>query len=40
MLKGTHKVDGVYNCDPAKDSEAVFFEKISYSEILATNHIY
>jgi uridylate kinase len=37
MLKGTHKVDGVYNCDPSKNDEAVFFEKISYSEILEKN---
>lgn len=33
ILKGT-KVDGVYDSDPAKNSKAKMFEKISYMEVL------
>ncbi|MFA5271341.1 MAG: UMP kinase [Candidatus Omnitrophota bacterium] len=33
LLKGT-KVDGVYSSDPLKDKTAVFFEKLSYMEVI------
>lgn len=35
ILKGTHSgVDGVYSADPLKDSKAVRFEDISFSEVI------
>lgn len=34
LLKAT-KVDGIYNCDPAKDSNAIKYDEISYSQFLA-----
>ncbi|MDA8553210.1 UMP kinase [Alphaproteobacteria bacterium] len=34
LLKGT-KVDGVYNADPAKDSTAVRYERLSFHQVLA-----
>lgn len=34
LLKGT-KVDGVYNADPAKDSSAVRYERLSFHQVLA-----
>ena len=30
-------IDGIYDRDPKKDSNAVFFEEISYSEMIARN---
>ena len=36
IFKGT-KVDGIYDKDPMKDSDAIKFDKISYSEILSKN---
>ena len=36
MLKGT-KVDGIYDKDPAKYSDAVLYKSISYSDILKKN---
>ncbi len=36
MLKGT-KVDGIYNKDPVKNSDAVLYKTISYSDILKNN---
>ena len=36
IFKGT-KVDGIYDKDPMKDSEAIKFDKISYSEVLSKN---
>lgn len=36
ILKGT-KPDGVYNCDPEKDENAVFLENLSYNDVLAKN---
>ena len=36
MLKGT-KVDGIYDKDPVKNSDAVLYQSISYSEILKNN---
>jgi len=36
MLKGT-KVTGVFSSDPVKDKNAVFFDKISYDEVIARN---
>ena len=36
MLKGT-KVDGIYNKDPMKNSDAVLYQTISYSEIIKNN---
>jgi len=36
LLKGT-KVDGVYDKDPALNSDAVRFNKISFSEVLTKN---
>jgi uridylate kinase len=36
ILKAT-KVDGVYDRDPARDADAVKFEKISYTDILTKN---
>ncbi|MCO4822099.1 MAG: UMP kinase [Flavobacteriaceae bacterium] len=33
ILKGT-RVDGIYNADPEKDSEAVKFDHISFDEVL------
>ncbi|MFA6281741.1 MAG: UMP kinase [Candidatus Omnitrophota bacterium] len=33
LLKGT-KVDGVYSSDPLKDNTAVFFNKLSYLEVI------
>ena len=34
MLKAT-KVDGVYDCDPVSNSDAVRYEKLSYDEAIA-----
>jgi len=34
LLKGT-KVDGVYNADPAKDPNAVRYERLSFHQVLA-----
>ena len=36
LMKAT-KVDGVYECDPAKDPMAVRYEHISFSEVLSRN---
>jgi uridylate kinase len=36
MLKAT-KVDGVYNKDPVTNKDAVFYDTISYTEVLAQN---
>lgn len=36
LMKAT-KVDGIYNKDPLKHPDAVKFEKVSYSEVLANN---
>ena len=36
IFKGT-KVDGIYDKDPLKDSDAIKFDKISYSEVLSKN---
>ena len=36
IFKGT-KVDGIYDKDPMKDSNAIKFDKISYSEVLSKN---
>lgn len=36
ILKAT-KVDGVYDRDPAKDPNAVMYEKISYTDVLIKN---
>ena len=36
IFKGT-KVDGIYDKDPMKDSDAIKFDKISYSEVLSKN---
>ena len=36
LLKGT-KVDGVYDKDPVLNSDAVRFNKISFSEVLTKN---
>ena len=36
IFKGT-KVDGIYDKDPIKDSDAIKFDKISYSEVLSKN---
>ncbi len=36
ILKGT-RVDGVYTSDPEKDENAMFFEKISYIDVLNKN---
>ena len=36
IMKAT-KVDGVYDCDPVENREAVMFDKISYNEVLAKN---
>lgn len=36
ILKAT-KVDGVYDRDPVKHSDALFFEHISYSEVMTRN---
>jgi uridylate kinase len=33
LLKGT-KVDGVYSADPKKDTNATFYEEITYSDVL------
>lgn len=33
MMKAT-KVDGIYDSDPAKNPDAVKFDKISYLEVL------
>jgi uridylate kinase len=34
LLKGT-KVDGVYNADPAKDPNAVRYDRLSFHQVLA-----
>jgi uridylate kinase len=34
LLMTKHKVDGIYNADPAKDSSAKKFDKLSYFEAL------
>jgi len=36
IMKAT-KVDGVYDCDPVVNTDAVMFKKISYNEVLAKN---
>lgn len=36
LLKAT-KVDGVYDCDPVMNPDAVRFESISYSDVLSKN---
>ncbi|MDD2907847.1 MAG: UMP kinase [Candidatus Gracilibacteria bacterium] len=36
MIKAT-KVDGIYNKDPIKHSDAKFYEKISYDEVISKN---
>jgi uridylate kinase len=36
LLKAT-KVDGVYDSDPAKNTNAIKYEKISYTEVLTKN---
>ena len=36
IFKGT-KVDGIYDKDPMKDSDAIKFDKISFSEVLSKN---
>jgi uridylate kinase len=36
LMKAT-KVDGVYECDPAKNPLAVRFDRISFSEVLSRN---
>jgi uridylate kinase len=36
LLKAT-KVDGVYDCDPVKNANAVKYEKISYTDVLTKN---
>ncbi len=36
IIKGT-RVDGVYDSDPEKNSEAKFFEEISYHDVLEKN---
>ena len=36
IFKGT-KVDGIYDKDPMKDSDAIKFDKISYNEVLSKN---
>lgn len=33
VLKAT-KVDGVYNCDPAKNPDAVLYRNLSYAEVI------
>ena len=33
MLKAT-KVDGVYDCDPAKNPNAKLYHKLSYAEVI------
>jgi uridylate kinase len=36
MIKAT-KVDGIYDKDPMKYTDAVFFENVSYDEVIAKN---
>ena len=36
IVKAT-KVDGLYDKDPEKNSDAIFYEKISYLEVLSKN---
>ncbi len=36
ILKGT-RVDGVYDCDPEKNSDAQMYSKISYNEVIEKN---
>ncbi|GAB4375488.1 MAG: UMP kinase [Salibacteraceae bacterium] len=36
ILKGT-RVDGIYSADPEKDSKAVKFDTLSFSEVIARN---
>ncbi|MEN6621358.1 MAG: UMP kinase [Smithella sp.] len=36
IMKAT-KVDGVYDCDPVKNKDAVMYKKISYIEVLTNN---
>ena len=36
LMKAT-KVDGIYDCDPVKNPDAVKFDKISYREVLQRN---
>ncbi|SEH57437.1 MULTISPECIES: UMP kinase [Atopobiaceae] len=36
LMKAT-KVDGIYDCDPVKNPDAVKFDKISYREVLRRN---
>jgi uridylate kinase len=34
LLKAT-KVNGIYNCDPLKNPQAIKYDRISYSQVLA-----
>lgn len=36
LMKATN-VDGVYDCDPKKNAEAVKYEKVTYDEVLTKN---
>jgi uridylate kinase len=36
ILKGT-RVNGVYDCDPEKNTNAVMFDKISYNDVIEKN---
>lgn len=36
ILKGT-RVDGVYDCDPENNSNAIMYRKISYNEVIEKN---
>jgi uridylate kinase len=36
ILKGT-RVDGVYDCDPEKNHDAIMYDKISYNDVIEKN---
>ena len=36
IIKAT-KVDGIYDKDPVKNDDAIFYQKISYSDVLNKN---
>lgn len=35
LLMGKNKIDGVYDCDPSTNKEAIRFERLSYADALA-----
>lgn len=37
ILMGKNNVDGVYSCDPMKNPNAIFYQKLNYDEVISKN---